>query len=242
MNNSKQIEIFLKNYEETIEKTISESFAIEMKRLKEVEEQNARLTDEMRKCEEYADRLNKENEELKTYIQKMDKPKIKTIDSKIALKNIELQEENKKLKESADEAKIEYENLLINRNDYAERAEKLEQENKELKEINTALIQEGEDIAEARMEICNQCGNRDDYNIPCKMIRDLDYGLTVTIDERDKYEQALEEIRKISETAKKDICNNCGWRNSDSCDPTDYTCNEFNKILNKINEVLNDRD
>ncbi|MBQ3943261.1 MAG: hypothetical protein II669_02990 [Elusimicrobia bacterium] len=42
--------------------------------------------------------LKKENEELKTYIQKMDKPEIKTIDSEIALKNIELQKENEKIK------------------------------------------------------------------------------------------------------------------------------------------------
>lgn len=44
-------------------------------------------------------RLQEENEELKTYIQKMDKPEIKTIDSEIALKNIELQKENEELKE-----------------------------------------------------------------------------------------------------------------------------------------------
>lgn len=43
-------------------------------------------------------KLKKENEDLKTYVQKMDKPEIKTIDSEIALKNIELQQENEKLK------------------------------------------------------------------------------------------------------------------------------------------------
>ena len=43
-------------------------------------------------------RLQEENEELKTYIQKMDKPEIKTIDSEIVLKNIELQQENEKIK------------------------------------------------------------------------------------------------------------------------------------------------
>ena len=41
--------------------------------------------------------LQQENEDLKNYIQKMDKPEIKTIDSEIALKNIELQQENEKL-------------------------------------------------------------------------------------------------------------------------------------------------
>ena len=43
-------------------------------------------------------KLKKENEDLKTYIQKMDKPEIKTIDSEIALKNIELRQENEKIK------------------------------------------------------------------------------------------------------------------------------------------------
>lgn len=38
-----------------------------------------------------------------------------------------LQEENKKLKEVTNEAIIEHENLLINRNDFAERAEKYRQ-------------------------------------------------------------------------------------------------------------------
>lgn len=72
MNVSKQIEIFLKNYEEAIEKTISECFAIEMKKLKEVEELNARLIDEMCKYEEYAHRLNKENEALKKKLRKLE--------------------------------------------------------------------------------------------------------------------------------------------------------------------------
>lgn len=43
-----------------------------MKRLKEVEEQNVRLIDEMCKCEEYASRLNKENEALKEKVRKLE--------------------------------------------------------------------------------------------------------------------------------------------------------------------------
>lgn len=49
--------------------------------------------------------LQEENEELKTYIQKMDKPEIKTIDSEIALKNIELQQENEELKTENEQLK-----------------------------------------------------------------------------------------------------------------------------------------
>lgn len=52
-----------------------------------------------------------------------------------------------------------------------------------------------------------------------------------------KLKQTLTEIKEIAGKAKKDICNNCGWRNIDSCDPEDYTCGEFIKILQKINEV-----
>lgn len=63
-----------------------------------------------------------------------------------------LQQENKKLKEVANEAKIEYENLLINRNDFAERAEKLEQENKELKETVENLLK----IQYALADSCNK--------------------------------------------------------------------------------------
>lgn len=51
-----------------------------------------------------------------------------------------------------------------------------------------------------------------------------------------KYKLALTEIKEIAENAKKDICNNCGWRNTDSCDPEDYTCGEFIKILQEISE------
>ena len=56
-----------------------------------------------------------------------------------------------------------------------------------------------------------------------------------------KLSKTLTEIKEIAEKAKKDICNNCGWRNTDSCDPTDYTCGEFIKILQKISEVENEK-
>lgn len=55
--------------------------------------------------------------------------------------------------------------------------------------------------------------------------------------QNDKYIKALREIKEIAEKAKKDICNNCGWKNTDSCDAEDYTCGEFIKILQKISEV-----
>ena len=48
--------------------------------------------------------------------------------------------------------------------------------------------------------------------------------------------QTLAEIKEIAEKTKKDICNNCGWKNADSCDPENYTCGELIKILQKISE------
>ena len=61
------------------------------------------------------------------------------------------------------------------------------QECEELKEENQKL----------EMQLCNECGERDDYNIPCKMIRDLDYGLQMELEENARYRKALEEIEKI---------------------------------------------
>lgn len=52
--------------------------------------------------------------------------------------------------------------------------------------------------------------------------------------------RTLDEIKEIAEKTKKDICNNCSWENTDSCDPEDYTCGEFIKILQKISEVKNE--
>lgn len=52
--------------------------------------------------------------------------------------------------------------------------------------------------------------------------------------------RTLDEIKEIAEGVKKDICNNCAWRNTDSCNPDDYTCGEFIKILQKISEVENE--
>ena len=59
-------------------------------------------------------------------------------------------------------------------------------------------------------------------------------------DRFDELTRTLIEIKKIAEKAKKDICNNCGWKNTDSCDPEDYTCGEFIKILQKISEAINE--
>lgn len=61
------------------------------------------------------------------------------------------------------------------------------QECEELKEENQQL----------RMHFCNDCGEKDDYNIPCKIIRDLDYELQKEIEENNLYHKARDEIKKV---------------------------------------------
>ena len=101
-----------------------------------------------------------------------------------------------------------------------------------------------EDIAEARMEICNQCEERDDYNIPCKQIRDLDYGLKLEIEENEKLKQTLAEIKKIAEilAPMTDEYENCYDR--DRCFECDFTedCSYFNtkRIIQICDEAINE--
>lgn len=53
-----------------------------------------------------------------------------------------------------------------------------------------------------------------------------------------EYNSALEEIREKIKSLNKDICNNCGWYNTDNCQPNGYVCHDLIEIKNKINEVL----
>lgn len=84
-------------------------------------------------------------------------------------------------------------------------ANRLESELYQLKAENERLKKEFEDIAEARIEMCNQCGRRDDYNIPCKQIRDLDYDLQLEIEENEKLKQTIEILQKENEVLKQRI-------------------------------------
>lgn len=97
------------------------------------------------------------------------------------------------------------------------------QECEELKEENQRL----------EMQLCNGCGERDDYNIPCKMIRDLNYGLQKEIEENDRYAKALEEIEKVI----NNILNSCLGRNTAGCRPAHNVCGDLIKILDIINKV-----
>ena len=86
------------------------------------------------------------------------------------------------------------------------------QECEELKEENQKL----------EMQLCNECGERDDYNIPCKMIRDLDYGLQMELEENACYRKALEGIEGIA----KNFGSYAAWQEQ-----------RINKILDIINKA-----
>lgn len=106
----------------------------------------------------------------------------------------------------------------------------IKQECEELKEENQKL----------EMQLCNDCGERDDYNIPCKMIRDLDYGLQKEIEENDRYRKALEDIKEYT---RKQFCDNC-----EDIGSTEYTCHceyceyqEYFEIIEKVKDGNNEQ-
>lgn len=184
--------------------------------------------------------LQKENEELKTYIQKMDKPEIKTIDSEIALKNIELQQENEKIKKQYNcyacgncGGKEDYINLEKHHKGLRKQFDELAKRNNTL----SLRIEEVEKENEELYRHCQICENFID-GIPCKPLRDMDYDLQKVINQRDKYIKTLEKIRKVA----KNTCKSC----TSECDciidnePCKYY--GFYNIRELIDEVLNDRD
>lgn len=62
-------------------------------------------------------------------------------------------------------------------------------------------------------------------------IDDLEYN-------NNTYRSALEEIKEKIKSLNKDICNNCGWHNTDNCQPNGYVCHDLIEIKNKIDKVL----
>lgn len=98
-------------------------------------------------------------------------------------------------------------------NCYYKQLKRLEQENKELKEK----------IKDKPL----QCILYNDKQNKCALF-------TKTV----AYHCALKEIRGKIESLNKDICNNCGWYNTDNCQPNGYVRHGLIEIKNKINEVL----
>ena len=62
--------------------------------------------------------------------------------------------------------------------------------------------------------------------------------ITALEQENKQMKSALEEIREKIKSLNKDICNNCGWYNTDNCQPNGYVCHDLIEIKDKINEVL----
>lgn len=60
-------------------------------------------------------------------------------------------------------------------------------------------------------------------------------------EECEKYKKCLDEIKIINKDLLNDLCDNCGWYNTDGCDPDeDYVCESLIKIKQIINEVENE--
>ena len=149
---------------------------------------------------------------------------------------------NEKLKAKEQECKSLKEKLerqkdytVCYKSDVYEQKKQLKDQLDQLKAENDELKEE---IAKVRMEICNQCGEKDDYNIPCKQIRDLDYGLQLEIEENHKLKQTLTELGTIlTHCMQQDICTTCDY--SEECNLGDeeiptYDICKF--LLNKINQ------
>lgn len=82
---------------------------------------------------------------------------------------------------------------------------------------------------------CYACEGSDCYFKQLKR-KEQENAEQVTIAEN--YRSALEDIREKIKSLNKDICNNCGWYNTDNCQPNGYVCHDLIEIQNKINEVL----
>lgn len=121
---------------------------------------------------------------------------------------------------SAEDFEDVYENMQIKRNELVE----LEQENERLKK-------------EVRLYDCISKWGEKECHCACRC---LGNEFCNDADKRiNKYKSALEEIREKIKSLNKDICNNCGWYNTDNCQPNGYVCHDLIEIKNKINEVLN---
>ncbi len=57
----------------------------------------------------------------------------------------------------------------------------------------------------------------------------------------EKYEACINDIKIINKDLLNDLCDNCGWYNTDGCDlDEDYVCESLIKIKQIINEVGNE--
>ena len=120
-----------------------------------------------------------------------------------------------------------------NPNCYYKQLKRLEQENKELKEKIIKLSEE-----KGHLIVENNTLKEKNEGLKIKHQRYRECSMQLN----KKYKSALEEIREKIKSLNKDICNNCGWHNTDNCQPNGYVCHDLIEIKNKINEVLNDSE
>lgn len=110
------------------------------------------------------------------------------------------------------------------------------------KNISTA-----EDFEDVYTDIDYKLGLIDDLKQECEELKEYiqankptgicETCTAQTLIENDKYRKALEDIEKLARDFKKDICNICGWRNTDGCSPSEAICEYAFDILNIINKA-----
>lgn len=154
-------------------------------------------------------RLKQENEEL---TEQLDEECLRV--TKLATENTKLEQENELLKE-----KLE----IANNSD--KRTLEILQENEELKKA-LLTVTEGLNVRQKEIEKLKLRENE---------LTNMAEQTNIRIN---TYRSALEEIREKIKSLNKDICNNCGWYNTDNCQPNGYVCHDLIEIKNKINEVL----
>lgn len=55
--------------------------------------------------------------------------------------------------------------------------------------------------------------------------------------ECEKYKKCINNIKIINKDLLNDLCDNCGWHNTDGCDPEDFVCGKLIQIKQTISEV-----
>ena len=114
----------------------------------------------------------------------------------------------------------------------------LEKENAELKDYSQRMENQRENYYKEYLRLKQENEKlKEEFEKTSDGLLKIQYKLASNCD---NYRSALEEIREKIKSLNKDICNNCGWYNTDNCQPNGYVCHDLIEIKNKINEVLNE--
>ena len=109
-------------------------------------------------------------------------------------------------------------------NFYIPEIKRLEQENKDFEILAKSLYKRIEELEKENEALAFR-----------ERLYKADYKAS---EQENIYRSALEEIKEKIKSLNKDICNNCGWHNTDNCQPNGYVCHDLIEIKNKIDEVL----